>query len=85
MNFLCFVDRASVYSPVTKPTCRTFFYHSVHVSGCFGRSTGEITVFMGTWYLFFCVDVCLVCTRQSSTQKITVVFPDNGRITAGNM
>jgi len=54
MNFSCFVDRASVYSPVTKPTCRTFFSHqSVHVSGCFGRSTGETTVFMGHFVLVF--------------------------------
>jgi hypothetical protein len=48
-QFLCFVDRASLYNLVTKPTWSTIpslfvYFYSLHVSGNYVPSSGEITV-----------------------------------------
>ena len=68
-NFICFVDRASLYNLVNKTNLvHNLFLVYLSISTCFGQicfhHQEKQLCLCDTLYLLFCVDDCLVCTVE---------------------
>ena len=76
-QFLCFVDRPSLYNLVNKANLVHslflvyLFLVYLSISTCFGRLCAhhqeKHLCLCDTWYLLFCVDDCLVCRVEYRT------------------